>query len=182
MPFSYHDGTAWRAISALSYHDGTAWRTIQTASYHDGTAWRQVFNSAGPVNQFGGTVYAIKRTGPSAIANVTFNTNGTVSGSISPTTGGSNEASGDRWYSPTTTNIGSSYWIRATLTAGVTPSSGTMNTWQQLSSARLWENNSGSGATGNKSSTILFEISATSGGAVVCRGTFTIWAEHEPAS
>lgn len=179
MPFSYHDGTAWRAISALSYHDGTAWRTIKTASYHDGTAWRQVFNLAGPVNQFGGTVYARRIGGNNAIATVNFRFDGTVSGSVSPTTGGANEANGDMWYQPATAGIGSSYWIRATLSSGTTPTTGTMNTWQQLDVTRTWENKSGLGNVGSRSSTILFEISATSGGAVVCSGTFTIWAEHE---
>ena len=92
---------------------------------------------SGPfLTQFLSTNSAIG-TGGSSTVTLTANTNGTmtvvgngsiIDGDITPDPG---------WYSPTTTSIGSNYQIRITPTAGAF-TSGTVNTWLTISSARIW--------------------------------------------
>jgi hypothetical protein len=105
-------------------------------------------------------------------ASITFNTNGTVTGS------GSSSVT-PNWYTPTTTNIGSSYWIRAsgileveTNNFGTHSTSGTTDTWLQLSSARSWSVTvDGFGIFANWS--LQFEISDTSNGSNIL-ATYTL--------
>lgn len=42
------------------------------------------------------------------------------------------------WFTPTTPGIGSSYWVRATLNSGTTPSGPAMGTWVQVNVNRVW--------------------------------------------
>lgn len=74
------------------------------------------------------------------------------------------------WYTPDpTVGIGSSYWIRATLTSGLAPSSGpALNTWHALSAVRSWTYTAaGGGGSSTRSGTLLFEISSSSGGSPI---------------
>lgn len=82
----------------------------------------------------------------------------------------------DDWYLPNTTGIGSSYWIRTTLTSGDAPNidSG-LNTWLALSTARSWGYSSGN----SRSGTFLAEIASDSGGTnIVGSGTFSVVLEE----
>ena len=105
-------------------------------------------------------------TGGSSTVTVTANTNGTltvvgngsiVDGDITPDPG---------WYSPTTTAIGSNYQIRITPTAGAF-TSGTVNTWLTISSARIWTVST----TGLQSVDFTIEIRDTSAGTVLASTT-----------
>lgn len=105
-------------------------------------------------------------TGGSSTVTVTANTNGTltvvgngsiVDGSVTPNPG---------WYSPTTTAIGSSYQIRITPTAG-SFTSGTVNTWLTISSARIWTVST----TGVQGVDFTIEIRDTSAGTVLASTT-----------
>lgn len=135
----------------------------------------------GPVSNFAGNITKYVTGASACSVTVTFETDGTVTGSEGGPAGTfTNGAAGDTWYEPTLAGIGSSYWIRATLTTGSAPSTGTMNTWQQLTSPLAWSYNSGTGgAVSSRSGTVLFEISKTSGGAVVCSGSYVFYAERE---
>jgi len=104
---------------------------------------------------------------------LTFNTNGTWScvGSVSGTI-----ASGN-WASPTTTNVGNSYWVRWTRTASTlgggssTPSSG----WLALDAARTITVTNNGTSGGYVDSTYTLEISTNSSGSNVvasCTGTY----------
>lgn len=63
------------------------------------------------------------------------------------------------WGAGNTSGIGSSYDIRATLQSGLGVSSGTLNTWQRLSSNRGWSLTSGGNVSpGNYDTTLLIEI------------------------
>ncbi len=137
-------------------------------------------SAAGPVSQFGGLMSASRvPSSTAATASVTFDTDGSVTGSLGGTIT-SNGASGDLWYSPETASIGSSYWIRATTSSGQAPSTGTMNTWLQLSTGRVWSYTSGGGSLGTRTGTVLFEISSASGGSpVVCSGSYTFDVYNE---
>ena len=135
----------------------------------------------GPVSHFSGTISKYVTGAVACTVTATFETDGTVTGSESGPAGTfSNGASGDTWYEPTLAGIGSSYWIRATLTSGSTPSTGTLDTWQQLTSSKSVGYNSGTGgAVSSRGGTVLFEISKTSGGAVVCSGSYVFYVERE---
>jgi hypothetical protein len=77
------------------------------------------------------------------------------------------------WGSPTTTGIGSSYWVKATRVNQDlgTFYSGTYDTWVQLTSGSQWGfHNTSSGA--EAFGTLKLEIAASSGGAVL--GTLTV--------
>ena len=70
--------------------------------------------------------------GVPAVASVTFKSDGTTERFES----GVSVGPGPNWYSPTTTGIGSSYWIRPVVLSGVTPTGLTANAWTALSSNR----------------------------------------------
>jgi hypothetical protein len=75
--------------------------------------------------------------GPSS-ASLTFATDGQTS-QLGVSTNISAQV--PNWYTPTTTGIGSSYWVRAqtfSLTSGAA-TSGSLNTWLALSTTRTWE-------------------------------------------
>lgn len=101
-------------------------------------------------------------TGGSSTVTITANTNGTmtvvgngsiIDGDITPDPG---------WYSPTTASIGSSYQIRITPTAG-SFTTGTVNTWLTISSARIWTVST----TGVQGVDFTIEIRDTSAGTVL---------------
>ena len=105
-------------------------------------------------------------TGGSSTVTITANTNGTltvvgngsiIDGSVTPNPG---------WYSPTTAAIGSSYQIRITPTAG-SFTSGTVNTWLTMSSARVWTVST----TGAQGVDFTIEIRDTSAGTVLASTT-----------
>jgi hypothetical protein len=105
-------------------------------------------------------------TGGSSTVTVTANTNGTltvvgngsiIDGDITPDPG---------WYSPTTASIGSSYQIRITPTAG-SFTSGTVNAWLTISSARVWTVST----TGVQVVDFTIEIRDTSAGTVLASTT-----------
>lgn len=114
-----------------------------------------------------GTLYAYDApsSGP-AYASITFNTDGTISYVGDGSTGVSN------WYTPTTTNVGSSYWIKFTTTSGSPWTGGlTSGTIYALSSARtvVWQQIlSGGGKTGTASVNIYADAGGT---ALVGTGT-----------
>jgi hypothetical protein len=134
--------------------------------------------TAGSTN-FGGTLY-IFQTDPThwAAATVLFGTVGDIAGQ-----GGgyfesviTNTLSGTNWYVPTTFGIGSSYYIRATLSSGSTPS-GSLGTWSALTSDAVWTINA-SGAGALAECELFIEISSNSGGSpVVASGNVNLTAQ-----
>jgi hypothetical protein len=107
---------------------------------------------------------------------IRFNTNGSMDW-ISNGTGTVDIPTG--WFFPVATGIGSSYWVRATVTAG-TFSSGTVDTWLALSSARSWSVIRNA-PPGSKSCTATYEIASDSGGTtIVSSASITVTAEVTP--
>lgn len=135
----------------------------------------------GVVSHFAGNITKFVAGAVACSVTVTFETDGTVTGSEGGPAGTFiNGAAGDKYFTPATPGIGSSLWLRATLSSGSTPSSGTMGTWQQVTSPRAYTYNSGTGgAVSNRGGTVLFELSKTYGGAVVCSGSYDFYAERE---
>ena len=58
-----------------------------------------------------------------------------------------------------------SYWVRATVYAGTTPSSGTIGSWEALTSTRQWHWDRIS--VGTTSGTLKIEIATDSGGSTI---------------
>ena len=92
-----------------------------------------------------------------ASAAVTFATDGTFGFTGDFTTVGPN------WFDPTTTGVGSSYWVRCTVTAGTGPTSGTTGSWLQLSSSRSWQWDRTT--VGTTTATVTWEIATDAAGA-----------------
>lgn len=83
--------------------------------------------------------------------------------------------------SPVATTIADDYEIRATLVSGSTPSSGTMNTWLNLGTTRVWSNTVSRTTVGvaSRQSVIDFEIgrAGTNTALVTMRADITAYAE-----
>ncbi len=114
---------------------------------------------AGVVNPLpGGTFTA---SGANA-DDVQFNANGTVS---------QQGITRHNWYSPTTTGIGSNYWVRFTVASGDALTYNQAETWTQLSSALYFGHSANNGDT-----TVTVEISTSSGGTpVVASGSYRVY-------
>jgi hypothetical protein len=86
------------------------------------------------------------------------------------------------WYSPESGGIGASYWVRATLTSGVAPSSGdALGVWHQLNATRGWTYTApGTGVYQLRQGTLSIEISSSpSGSPVVSSGSCAFYVERE---
>lgn len=86
------------------------------------------------------------------------------------------------YYSPTTASIGSSYWIRATLISGQTPSGATpLNTWLGLSSSRTWTYTTSTGVgTSIRQGTLQIQIATDSiGSNIVSSGFYDFYVEKD---
>lgn len=125
---------------------------------------------------FGGSV-AVSRLGGACTARASFNSDGSLTGS----TGGvgtldTDTVTGDNYWTPTTTGIGATLWLRATLTSG-TFTSGTAGTWQALTTGLIFTRAS-PGGVGTNIVTATFEIATDSGGAnIIASGSITLSAE-----
>lgn len=117
--------------------------------------------------------------GSSAVSvNILFNNTGACVVTFGGNSSGTVDTvdTSNMWARPAHAWFGLNHWIRATLTSGTAPSTGTMNTWLALSTNRNWTvaRTQGEGV-GTDTSTILFEISTSSSGSpVVASGTITI--------
>jgi hypothetical protein len=81
-------------------------------------------------------------------------------GTISKDDGNLANYTDTEWVSPTSTGIGSSYEVRATMTSGVTPV-GTFNSWIALSTNRTWSLSRSSLGTTNSAFTLEIRDTAT---------------------
>jgi hypothetical protein len=118
-----------------------------------------------PVNPLlGGTFSAVSSTPADATATLSFNENGTVSGT----------GVGHNWFTGGGTP-GATKYIRATVSAGVTPSTGTVGSIVSLAGGRTWTNTQT--IVGSRSSTLLIEIFADAAGTIpLTSGTYTLIA------
>lgn len=111
--------------------------------------------------------------GVAASVTLTFNTDGSV------TSGGAG-ANADvglpaNWYLPTTTGIGSSYWVKSVVTSGSFTSDPSVGTWVSLSTVKQWQRSAGAGASQTVVAT--FSIASDSSGVnVLYTGSITMIA------
>ena len=132
--------------------------------------------AAGPTN-FGGTLYAYTSYKTNASATVEFGSDGSISGIGVATDGGviTDTISGDTWYSPNTTGIGSSYWVKAT--TGDFVNGSPTGSWESLSSTQAWYVDV-IGDSQTMIASLFIEISSSGTGTpVVASGTVVLQAE-----
>lgn len=102
---------------------------------------------------------------------VRFNANGTVDklqSFVAPSWANGFET----WYTPTGGTPGNSYWIRATLDSGSTPT-GTFGSWTQMSSTQTWS--AAAFNPGTFDCVFTIEIASDSGGStIVATAQYTI--------
>lgn len=134
---------------------------------------------AGPTNFSGQIASYTLYKDSSSTATAEFLSDGAIQGYVGGSYGESaiaNTLSGQTWYLPNQTGIGSSYWINATLITGSTPTSGVLNSWQSLASGASWEL-SIFGTSLLETSTLLVQISSSATGTpVVASGTVDLYA------
>jgi hypothetical protein len=107
----------------------------------------------------------------------------TTTGNAEAYSGGSLAAT-QKWYDPTTSGIGASYWVRFTVQSGSTPNGGDynpgLNTWLALTSDRTCGFSYLGGY--DRSAVIRVEIAADSGGTtIVSSGDYTLQVLAQPA-
>lgn len=89
------------------------------------------------------------------------------------------------WFTPPTTGIGAAHWIRAKLVSGEAPTLGALNTWQQISSNRLYglSETASSGLPQTASCLLSIEIATDSSGSdVVSTGFISLTATKESSA
>lgn len=169
MTMHVKDGGTWKEVTAPSVRDGGAWKDVKEGWVKDAGSWKQFF-IAEQVVLTNRTVSNFK-VGSTATAGIIFGSTGQLQTREGATV---DNVSGE-WLDPV--GGGASYWIRATLTGGVTPTTNPgLGTWLELSSTREWRNDRTT--DGNTTSEILFEIAATNGGSVLDSATITITADR----
>jgi hypothetical protein len=109
---------------------------------------------------------------------ITLNTDGTITWSVN--SNGNWGVEDTNWATPTTGGVGNSYWVRGTVTSGSPGmTSGTSDTWLQLSSARAWTFSRST--IGTTSGVYTLEIASDSGGSnIITTNTLTISIENGP--
>lgn len=175
---SQSGSTSVTADTALSYvhtavPPGDLIVTSSTQASSSGTVAVTVTSSGSIVSNLSQSLVDGKTAPASAVASITFSTNGAISRSGSGSSGGNN------WYSPTTTNIGNSYWIKLDVTSGTVwsstnPSGMNDNQIYPMSSARTftWTRSN----TGETTASGIIQFYSDSGGTtpVGSGSTFTV--------
>ncbi len=125
--------------------------------------------SGNPFAQFvGGAIQHFTVSPTNALAGITLNSDGSVSYNGSG-------PGGVAWFTPTSTGIGSSYWVRATLNSG-SLSAGTTGSVLSLSAGQSWSRNRTT--IGSSAANITLEIFADAGGTqLMASATFSMLAD-----
>jgi len=141
--------------------------------------------SGGVVSTFTATGANKKATIPGTplSCTVTMMTDGTINYTNSVTGSGAVSTKNPGWYNPQTTSIGSSYWVKATISTaavnGTFSGASTSGTWIQMSSNVGWTltcSSTSVEATGS----LAISVSATNGGTVIGTGTFGFDCGYTP--
>lgn len=115
------------------------------------------------------TVGDVRVSPTDSTAQITFLRDGTI------TKTGNDVVAGANWRTPNGATVGDAYWIRMVLNSGTTPSTGTMSTWQQMNTTRIWTQTVTS--TGIRTCNLTVSFATDSGGSnIVATDTFTLYA------
>lgn len=151
-------GGTWRTVSQMHIRVGGTWQLVKSGWIRVGGVWQRFLSAV--TNPFAAyDVWADSAPGFAATATFTLNTDGTVTASFVDGDGGSTIGSAS-WFTPTTAGIGSSYWVRYTVTSGTATTNGA-SSFTQLNAARSITK---SASAGTASCTFTIEIATDSGG------------------
>lgn len=126
----------------------------------------------------GGTVSSTTATPTNAAATLNFTSTGTVTSSRA----GIGSTVSHNWHLAPGAGVGNSFWLRATVTSGTNPTTGSINSWVQLSGTTTWQNSDTLANGLAVTSTLLIEIATDSGGSnVVTSGSYTLTAMKDTA-
>lgn len=152
-------------LDAGEYIEGYVWRnggggtisidtlTTRTAMEIDVIKAQGAVPVPGPVSLSDHDIETSTIDGFTATATFTMGSNGDAT-SVGVTTPG---FVGNEWHNTNPNpGIGNDFQVRATLTGGVAPSSGTLNTWQTMNVNRSWTNNQT--VVGSRNSELFIEI------------------------
>jgi hypothetical protein len=113
-----NDSSTWREIAEVHVNDSSTWREISEIYVNDSGTWRLVFQQGEVVQPF--TEWSVNDTlAGDYFAELRFNSDGTVEGATF--NGGGNEVivpGSSNWFSPTSSGVGSGYYIRFTYESG----------------------------------------------------------------
>ena len=179
------DAGTWKPVKGLYVKDAGTWKTVKQGWVKDAGVWKQFFAGVTISNPLGFNGNTYSDTDPfitnSANCSVSLYSDGTWtvdSGSLG------NLASGN-WATPTTTGIGSSYWVRYTLNSTSGSSTGTTWTtttgWLALSSTRT-ALVTASSPTVNRTRTAAYTVdiaSDSAGTTIVSTSTITLTASSQ---
>lgn len=169
MTLHVKSGGAWVEPSAVHIKNGGAWQAVQEIWIKDGGTWQQVFSAWSLTDPLtGATIGDSFLLGDTSYAGVRFNTDGSIDYTANNALNW-NQAGVSSWASGTPP---ATYYIRATQTAGSTPTSGTLGTWQAMTSARSWHNSRTT--VGTKTSTLLIELSSSASGPAETSAAFVL--------
>ena len=157
----------WKEIPDPQVNVSGVWKEINEGWVNVSGVWKQFY--ARPAFEITPTsLFAVAFDPSSANVNINFQRDGDISA-----LGGTPGAGA--WIEPRSATIGDSYQIRATLNSGTSPASGTLNTWQALSSTRAWSwTRSGIGFT---LANVTFQIRRVSDSVVVVSQAVSVLCE-----
>jgi hypothetical protein len=159
------------APDAVWVKDGGTWHSCEKVYVKSAGSWVEVFSST--TISFAITAIGDTEISPTnASASLAFNSDGTV------TTTGNSSAALSNWHTPTTTGIGSSYWVQLTINSGSAPSSGSAGAVIPLSAGQTWTWNRTTNGTTTANCTIT--VYSDSGGVTaVGSDTFNVSVAKE---
>ena len=166
MPLTYSDAGVNREMAAVFYSDAGTVRTIIEAYYSDAGVNRLVWVSTAAITLVGGTVSHTALSPADASATYLLNNTGT-------------ETSTPAIISNTWLRSGAAadYDVRATVTAGVTPTGSLTATWLNLGTSRTWQVLNTNNATSTLSATLTIEVRNAATLTVLATATVTLTAE-----
>lgn len=172
----YNDAGTWRQAKELWYNDAGTWRQAKECWYNDAGTWRKTFSgfsTPSGINRVssGGAV------GTSYAPRISFENDGTATFKNSVGTG--TNVAGANWGTPTTTGVGSLYWVKFTNVAGTgTYNGATPGVWTSIATVvTLGINTAAAGNVQQRSGT--FQISTDAAGVtIVATGSYSFISDR----
>lgn len=172
-------GSTWKTLNGIHVKVGSTWKEVKKAYVKVGAAWKQFYTFA--------TVILTGTTGTPNVDNSVGVGDPQNAGWSFLSTGDLTKVSGSAWAQPEwygeegeTTHLtpDQTYYIRATLDADDTPTTGpTLGTWHSLATTRTWTWTQ-TGGLGSYRGTLKIEISSdASGTPIVDTGYYRGYAE-----
>jgi hypothetical protein len=173
MPLKRKSGASFVSVANLKRRSGGAWVAVASLKRRVAGAWVAI-SEAILVAISDDSVFSSGATG-TRVAGIRYQSDGTIQKRNGVVGTAAYVATGSSWL---VAGAAVEYSLRATLTGGTAPTSGTLNTWSPLNTGRAYENQNGAIGT-TVSSTLLIEIRNTATTEVLDSCTITLDAERD---